>query len=61
MATNTGEGHRIGSVRERSQTFNPVTERYVERDTTTGQFVRVKEDGTPFKGVAHEPDHRKDR
>jgi hypothetical protein len=59
MATNTGKGFRIGSVRERSQIYNPVTEQYVERDTGSGRFTRVKEDGTPFKGVAQEPDGRK--
>jgi hypothetical protein len=36
MATNppTGDGHRKGQVRDRSQTFNPRTEQYVKRDMT---------------------------
>lgn len=56
MATNppTGDGHRKGQVRDRSQTFNPRTEQYVKRDTQTGRFMDVKSDGTPFKGVRKE-------
>ena len=56
MATNKpyGDNRRIGAVRERSQTFNPVTQQYVKRDTTTGRFMDVKKDGTPFKGVRRE-------
>ncbi|MVN79110.1 hypothetical protein GO988_22495 [Hymenobacter sp. HMF4947] len=56
MATNNpaGDGHRIGAVRDRSQVFNPVTEQYVKRNTTNGQFMDVKQDGTPFKGVRKE-------
>jgi hypothetical protein len=56
MATNKpyGDNRRIGAVRERSQTFNPVTQQYVKRDTTTGRFMDVKKDGTPFKGVRKE-------
>jgi len=56
MATNppTGDGHRNGQVRERSQTLNPRTDQYVKRDTNTGRFMDVKSDGTPFKGVRKE-------
>ena len=56
MATNgkTGDGHRNGAVRERSQTFNPQTEQWVKRDAETGKFMDVKQDGTPFKGVRKE-------
>ncbi len=54
MATNTGEGHRIGEVRDRSQVLNPATGNWVKRDTDTGEFIDVKEDGTPFKGVRKE-------
>lgn len=49
-----GDGHRNGAVRERSQTFNPKTEQWVKRDATTGRFMDVKQDGTPFKGVTKE-------
>ena len=54
MATNPpkGDGHRM--VRERSQTYNPKTEQWVKRDTNTGRFMDVKQDGTPFKGVRKE-------
>lgn len=56
MATNPpkGDGHRNGAVRSRSQTLNPKTNQWVKRDTTTGQFMDVKQDGTPFKGVRKE-------
>lgn len=56
MATNppTGDGHRNGAVRDRSQTYNPVTEQWVKRDAETGRFMDVKKDGEPFKGVTKE-------
>ena len=54
MATNSGKNSRKGAVSGRSQVFNPSTGNYVKRDTTTGQFIAVKSDGTPFKGVRKE-------
>lgn len=56
MATNppVGDGKRIGVVRKRSQTFNPVTNQWVKRNANTGQFMDVKVDGKPFKGVRKE-------
>lgn len=53
MAKNhpVGDGHRMGAVRQRSQTYNPVTQQFVKRDTKTGRFMDVKQDGTKFKGV----------
>lgn len=56
MAKNgkVGDRHRNGAVRERSQTFNPKIERWVERDTNNGQFINVKSDPKPFKGVTKE-------
>ena len=56
MATNPpkGDGHRNGAVRDRSQTYNPKTEQWVKRDSNTGRFMDVKQDGTPFKGVRKE-------
>lgn len=49
MATNppSGDGHRNGMVRQRSQTYNSKTQQYVKRDTITGRFIDVKQDGTP--------------
>lgn len=38
----------------RSQTFNPLTNQWVKRNSETGQFMDVKQDGTPFKGVRKE-------
>jgi hypothetical protein len=56
MAKNgkTGDGHRNGAVKERSQTFNPKTEHWVKRDAETGKFMDQKSDGKPFKGVTKE-------
>ena len=56
MAKNgkAGDGHRNGAVRDRSQTYNPKTEKWVKRDADTGRFMDVKQDGTPFKGVTKE-------
>ena len=59
MATNTGNGFRRGSVIDRSQTFNPKTDQFVKRDDSSGRFMGAK--GTPYKGVAQEPDGRKHR
>lgn len=56
MATNppSGDGHRNGAVKGRSQVFNSTTEKWVKRDKETGRFMDVKKDGTPFKGVRKE-------
>lgn len=54
MAKNTGSNYRQGAVKNRSQVLNPKTNQYVERDTSNGQFINVKEDGTKFKGVRKE-------
>ncbi len=50
----TGDKRRIGAVKDRSQTHNPVTDQWVKRNTTTGKFMDVKADGKPFKGVRKE-------
>jgi hypothetical protein len=49
-----GDGHRIGAVRERSQTYNPHVDRWVKRDAETGRFLDQKADPNPFKGVPKE-------
>jgi hypothetical protein len=56
MATNgkSGDGYRLGAVRSRSQVLNPTTEKWVKRNSATGEFMDVKQDGTPFKGVRKE-------
>lgn len=48
-----GDGHRIGAVRGRSQVQTP-NGLWTKRDTATGRFMDVKQDGTPFKGVRKE-------
>lgn len=56
MARNgkVGDGHRNGQVIERSQTYNPKTESWLERDSETGRFLDGKSDEKPFKGVRKE-------
>lgn len=56
MAKNapTRDRHRKGMVKRRSQTFNPITKKWVKRNTETGQFMDVKSDGSKFKGVRRE-------
>jgi len=49
-----GDGQRIGAVKDRSQTYNPQSGRYVKRDDATGRFMDVKADDKPFKGVRKE-------
>jgi hypothetical protein len=54
MAKNTGKDFRRGAVDDRSQVLNPQTDQFVKRDTNTGQFIDVKQDEKPFKGVTKE-------
>ena len=58
MAKNgkSGDGHRNGSVKDRTQVENPKTGLYVKRDRETGQFIDVKTTGGKFKGVREEKD-----
>jgi len=46
-----GDGHRIGAVKDRSQTHNPQNDRWTKRDADTGRFTDQKADDKPFKGV----------
>lgn len=52
MGKNTGEGSRIGAVKERSQLYNDKTKQFIKRDTSTGRFLSAKD--TPYKGVRKE-------
>ena len=56
MATNppSGDGHRNGTVKGRSQVLNPKTGLYTKRNTKNGQFMDVKTTGGKFKGVRKE-------
>lgn len=57
MATNKpiGDNARVGAVRGRSQTYNPKTDSWVKRDTSTGRFMDNKtSNNKPFKGVRKE-------
>ena len=59
MATNTGDGYRKGSVTDRTQVEND-NEDWTKRDAESGEFMDQKADGEPFKGVAKEPDGRRE-
>jgi len=56
MATNppTGDGHRNGAVRKRSQFQNPINKIWYKRDPDTGRIMDGKFDGSKFKGVRRE-------
>lgn len=56
MATNPpkGDGHRNGAIKDRSQVYNPKTDRWVKRDADTGRFIDQKADDKPFKGIRKE-------
>jgi hypothetical protein len=53
MATNPpkGDNHRHGAVTNRSQAWNPHTQRWVKRDSGSGQLMDMKSNPKPFKGV----------
>ena len=51
MATNTGNNHRVGAVKGRSQFLNPNGGNNV-RDTSNGQIIRQQPN--PAKGVRKE-------
>jgi len=56
MAKNgkSGDGHRDGAVRNRTQVFNPKTGDWTKRGPD-GQFMdRKTSDDKPFKGVTKE-------
>lgn len=53
-------GGRKGSVNDRSQSRNPINNNWTKRDTDTGRFIDQKKSPGPFKGVAKEPDGRRD-
>lgn len=59
MAKNTGNNHRNGAVRDRTQFETPNGD-WAKRDTTTGRILDIKSNG-PFKGVAREPDGRRNQ
>ncbi len=51
MAKNTGRGHRVGAVRNRSQVKS--TSGWTKRGSD-GKFMDGKADGKPFNGVTKE-------
>lgn len=61
MATNgiSGDNRRYEAIKNRSQVLNPITKKWVKRDAGNGQFMDVKSDGKPFKGVSKENKNNK--
>lgn len=59
MAKNrpVGDSARKGSVTDRTQFQHNGT--WFKRDASSGRILDGKRDGTPFKGVAKEPDGRR--
>jgi hypothetical protein len=59
MATNppSGDGHRQGAVKKRSQLKTKIEgeDHWTKRDKESGQFMDQKKDGEKFKGVRREP------
>jgi len=49
-----GDNQRIGSIKDRSQTYNPKMDSWVKRDSGSGRFIDLKSDSKPFKGVRKE-------
>ncbi len=56
MATNKpyGDNARKGAIKKRSQVENSKTGQWVKRDSDTGRFMDVKQDGSKWKGVRKE-------
>lgn len=57
MAVNKpyGDNARVGAVKDRTQVYNPKTDKWVKRDSQTGKFMDMKTtDNKPFKGVRKE-------
>ncbi|HTT80562.1 MAG TPA: hypothetical protein VMF86_12865 [Stellaceae bacterium] len=51
MGKNTGEGHRVGFVKNRVQIRNPRTDRWIKVDTKTGRIIDQKKTREPYKGI----------
>lgn len=55
MAKNGSAGHgRIGTIKDRTQFHNSLTNRWQKRDRDTGQIMDVKQDEKPFKDIRRE-------
>jgi hypothetical protein len=51
MDRNNGSKSRTGAVKSRSQVLNAATGHYIKRDVESGQFLSVKSDKKPYKGI----------
>ena len=57
MAVNKpyGDNARVGAVKNRTQVYNPKTDKWVKRDSQTGKFMDMKTSSNAlFKGVRKE-------
>lgn len=56
MAKNApyGDNHRHGTVKNRTQVYNPRNQRWTKIDTDTKLFINQKADKKPFKGMRKE-------
>jgi hypothetical protein len=41
----------VTAMKDRTQTFNPHSRRWIKRDEKTGRFCGVKKDGGPWRRV----------
>jgi hypothetical protein len=49
MAKNTNNGYRQGLVKNRTQSYNEKTGKWIKRDKKTGRILKCKD--TPFKNI----------
>lgn len=47
-------GGRIGTIKDRTQFYNPKTDLWQKRDKDTGQIMDVKTTGGKFKDIRRE-------
>jgi hypothetical protein len=52
MSKNTNKGYRKGCIKNRTQVFNPKTNKYIKRDTKTGLFISSS--NNKYKNVIEE-------
>jgi hypothetical protein len=52
MGSNTNKGYRVGAVKDRSQIYNPKTDQFIKRDSSTGKFISAS--NNKYKGVTVE-------
>jgi hypothetical protein len=51
MGKSTGQSGRSSAIKGRVQAKNPVTDRYVKIDKSTGRIIDQKKTPGPYKGI----------